>query len=187
MTQPAFALDMAWPALLKQIGVRAANVLRRADLPDDLFARPAVRLPTVAYYRFWEALEAESGDPLLPLRLYHAIRTESFSPPLFAALCSPNLITALERLSSYKRLVAPMRLDVMAERDVVTLELVWLDRSIVPPVSLVTAELLFFVGLPRMGTGEMIRPTRVTAEAPPRPPAPYAEVIGVPIRKAAKH
>ena len=187
MDPHAYVLDMAWPALLKQVGIRAANVLRRAGLPDDLFARSSARLETAPYFRFWEALEAESGDELLPLRLYEAVRSESFSPPLFAALCSPNLITAVQRLSSYKRLVAPMRLDIEEGRDVVTVRLVWLDSTLKPPTSLVAAELLFFVCLARMGTHEMIRPLRVIAETPPSPAHAYEKFVGVPIQKGKGH
>jgi Arabinose-binding domain of AraC transcription regulator, N-term len=88
LEQKAYTLDMSWPALRKEIGIRTTNVLRRAELPDDLFARPAARLETTAYFRFWEALRAEAGDDLFPLRLYGVLRSESFSPPLFAALQS---------------------------------------------------------------------------------------------------
>ena len=168
MEQHAYALDMSWPALLKELGIRTANVLRRAELPEDLFARPSARLDSAAYFRFWEALEAEAGDGHFVLRLYAALRSESFSPPLFAALCSPNLLSALQRLSQYKTLVAPMRLDVVEGRDVVTARLAWLDATLPPPSSLVAAELLFSVGLARMGTHELILPSRIVAEAPPQ-------------------
>ncbi len=187
MDRHAYAIDMAWPALLKQLGIRTANVLRRAELPDDLFARSSARVESGAYFRLWQALEAEAGDGLLPLRLYETVRSESFSPPLFAALCSPNLLTALQRLSSYKRLVAPMRLDIIEEREVVTVHLVWLDATMKPPTSLVAAELLFFVCLARMGTREVVRPVRVIAETPPSPTGAYEKFIGVPVRKGKGH
>lgn len=182
-----YPLDMTWPALLKALGIRTANVLRRAELPEDLFVRPSARLETAAYFRFWEALEAETGDGLFVLRLYEALRGESFSPPLFAALCSPNLLTALQRLSEYKTLVAPMRLDVVEGRDTVTASLIWLDATIRPPSTLVAAELLFSVSLARMGTHEPVRPTRVIAQAPPTPPAAYEKFLGVPISKGTGH
>ncbi len=187
MEQHAYALDMSWPALLKELGIRTANVLRRAELPEDLFARPSARLDSAAYFRFWEALEAEAGDGHFVLRLYAALRSESFSPPLFAALCSPNLLSALQRLSQYKTLVAPMRLDVVEGRDVVTARLAWLDATLPPPSSLVAAELLFSVGLARMGTHELIRPSRIVAEAPPTPAAAYEKFLGVPIRRGKGH
>lgn len=187
MDQHAYALDMSWPAMLEEIGVRTANVLRRAELPDDLFARPSARLGTAEYFRFWEALQAEAGDELFPLRLYGVLKSESFSPPLFAALCSPNLLTALQRLSKYKTLVAPVRLEITEERDSVTVNMFWLDATLPPPRSLVAAELLFFVCLARMGTHEAIRPLRVITEAPPSPAHPYQEFLGVPFRKGTGH
>lgn len=182
----AYALDMTWPALLKELGLRPANVLRRAALPDDLFARPSAQLEPAAYFRFWDAIEAEAGDARFVLRLAAALRGESFSPPLFAALCSPNLLTALERLSRYKALVAPMRLDVVEARDTVTARLTWLDAS-APPPSLVAAELLFSVCLARMGTHAPIQPVRVVAPRPPAPADAYAEFLGVAIEAGNEH
>jgi AraC-like DNA-binding protein len=178
---------MSWPALLKEAGISTANVIRRAGLPDDLFARPTARLDTASYFRFWEALHAETGDELFPLRLYKVLRSEAFSPPLFAALCSPNLTTALERLSKYKPLIAPMRLDIVADRDTLTVQIVWLDATTPPPRTLVAAELLFFVCLARMGTHETIRPLRLITETPPSPTVPYEEFVGAPIRKGKGH
>jgi AraC-like DNA-binding protein len=121
------------------------------------------------------------------LRLYSVLRSEAFSPPLFAALCSPNLTTALERLGKYKTLIAPMRLDVVENRDAVTVQLVWLEPTPVPPPTLIAAELLFFVCLARMGTHEPIRPLRFVTETPPKPASPYEEFIGAPIRKGKGH
>lgn len=99
-----WALDSTWRALLKDLGVVPANVLRRAGLADDLLQHPALRLPSEDYYRLWKGIEAETGDPLFPIRLCEAIRSESFSPSLFAALCSPNLLIAARRIARYKGL-----------------------------------------------------------------------------------
>jgi AraC-like DNA-binding protein len=187
MDQSAYALDMSWPALLKEIGIKTANVLRRAGLPDDFFARSNARLDTPSYFRFWEALQAEAGDELFPLRLYTVLRSEAFSPPLFAALCSPNLTTALGRLSKYKPLIAPTRLDVVENREGVAVQLVWPEATPTPPATLVAAELLFFVCLARMGTHEAIRPLRFVTETPPNPTGPYEEFVGAPIRKGKGH
>lgn len=187
MTRDTFAMDVAWPSLLAQLGVNATNVLRRAALPDDLLSQPNTRLDTQAYFRFWEALEAETASHAtpLPLRLYAALRPEVFSPPLFAALCSPDLVTALERLAQHKALVAPQRL--LLDRDATTLKatLVWHDQTQPPPPSLVVSELLFLTTLARMGTHDTIRPLAVTAPQPPTDATgAYAALLGVSIRRA---
>jgi AraC-like DNA-binding protein len=187
MPAPSYALDTTWRTLFKDLGVVPANVLRRAGLADDLLQQPAGRLASRDYYRLWESIEAETGDPLLPIRLCEAIRSESFSPPLFAALCSPNLLVAAQRIARYKPLVAPMRFDVSAAHGVMTVELTWLDAPLTPPVSLVVMELLFCVTLARMGTREPVRPVAVTTPVLPSPVAPYEAFLGARLQRGAKH
>lgn len=187
MRSHTYALDATWRPLLKDLGLSSANVLRRAGLPDDLLTRPGVRLSSQDFHRFWEGMQAESGDPQMPLLLCRAIRGESFSPPLFAALCSPNLLVAAQRIAHYKRIVAPMRLDVREEGDTVTIELQWIESDPTPPRSLVITELLFLVALARLGTRERICPLRVGTVEPPTPRDAFEEFLGVPIRKAGAH
>jgi len=182
-----YALDGAWRPILKDLGVSAANVLRRAGLPEDLLAQQGGRLAPTDFYRFWESLAYEIDDPVFPLRLCRTLRSESFSPPIFAALCSPDLVVAAERIALYKALVAPMRLEVQQAQSRLSLELLWLDTDLPPPASLVIAELMFFVSLARTGTRETVTPLCVeTAVVPPREPA-YRQFLGVEITRGKRH
>jgi AraC-like DNA-binding protein len=188
MSLDTYALDATWRPILKDLGVSSANVLRRAGLPEDLLNRPSVvRLNTIDFYRFWESVTDELDDPLFPLRLCKAIRGDSFSPPLFAALCSPNLLVAIKRIAHYKRLVAPLRLIVQDDDSNVTLGLEWISNVLKPPISLVVAELLFFVTLARIGTRESIKPLVISTDKLPTPIEPYEEFLGVKIEKADFH
>lgn len=187
MQTHSYALDTTWRTVLKDLGVVPANVLRRAGLADDLLQHPSVRLAAEDYYKLWDSLEAESGDPLFPIRLCQAIRAESFSPPLFAALCSPNLVVATQRIARYKTLIGPMRLDVTQARDTVAIDLTWLDAPLSPPVSLVVMELLFCVSLARMGTREPVRPVEVTTTMLPSPLAPYEAFLGARLQRGRAH
>jgi AraC-like DNA-binding protein len=182
-----YALDSTWRPLLKDLGVSPANVLRRAGLPEDLLTRGEVRLEAADFHRFWAGLEAELGDPLFPLRVCQAVRSETFSPALFAALCSPNFLVAVQRIARYKALVAPMRLGVVEEPEQVILDLGWSDPHHKPPYSLAVTELLFFVGLARMGTREMLQPLWVTTPVLPSPAAAYTEFLGVEMRRGRRH
>ena len=71
-----------------------------AGLPEDLLNHSAVRLEAASFYRFWDSLSTEVADPLLPIRLCRAVRSEAFSPPIFAALCSPNFQVAVQRIAA---------------------------------------------------------------------------------------
>ncbi|WP_197379291.1 AraC family transcriptional regulator [Mycolicibacterium mengxianglii] len=187
MDKHGYALDTTWRTLLKDLGVAPSDVLRRAGLPEDLFQQPSARLAPEDYHRLWNAIGAETGDAAFPVRLCRAVRAESFSPPLFAALCSPNFVVAARRISQYKKLVAPFRFDVVETEHAVTVELSWPEASPSPPTSLVMMELLFCVTLLRMGTREALQPTEVTTPVLPGTPAPYEEFLGAHVYRAPRH
>lgn len=176
-----FPLDSAWRVLLRDLGVRPQDLLIRAGLPGDLFSRQDAALETQEYFRLWEALETEVADPTFPLRLADTITTEAFVPPLFAALCSPNLGVAVRRISTYKRLMAPMALEVSEDSQGMTLTLKWLDALVPPPSSLVAAELAFLVLLARKATRENVRPVFVEFPVLPQPEEAYSRWFGRPI------
>lgn len=188
VTLPAhsYALDTTWRTLLHDLGLRPGDVLRRAGLPDDLLARPNASLPSQDYYRLWQAIEDMTDGPLA-LRLCEVVRAEAFSPPLFAALCSPDLVTAARRIGKYKRLIAPIRLDAAMADGRLTVEFTWLDAPFVPPDSLVLMDLLFTVALVRMGTCEPVRPIEVVTTVPPARVDAYEAFLGARIRKGDGH
>lgn len=182
-----YALDTTWRVLLNDLGVHPADALRRAGLPDDLLQRSGVRLPAEDYYRLWKAIEAEHGDPLFPIRVCQAIRSESFLPPLFAALCSPNLLVAAQRVAKYKKLIGPMQMDVHEGPDTVCIEFSWPGGQPCPPSSLVRMELLFCLSLARMGTRAAIRPIGMTSTDLPAPLAPYEDFADAPFSHGTRH
>jgi hypothetical protein len=63
------------------------------------------------------------------LRIVAALSVKVFDPPIFAALCSPDLNAALKRIATYKRLVCPKALHVEIGTKATTMELEWLDAS----------------------------------------------------------
>lgn len=182
-----YALDSTWRLLLKDLGVPADRVLRRAGLPEDLLERPAVRLEAKVFYRFWAGLEAELADPLLPIRLCRALRSEGFSPALFAALCSPNLRVAVQRIAAYKKLVAPMRLQLQESGQTLSIELFWTHEGLCPPDALVVTELLFFATLARMGTREGLVPLQVMTRRPCAQAETYRHFLGTPVVQGDAH
>jgi AraC-like DNA-binding protein len=187
MRASGYALDTTWRTLLKDLGVAPADVLRRAGLPDDLLQRPTVRLAPEDYYRLWRSIETEVDGTVLAVELCRRVRSESFSPLLFAALCSPDLVVAARRVATYKALVAPIRFDVTERGDRVTVEMTWLDPPLGPPTSLVMMELLFCVTLARIGTREPVRPVLFTTRALPDSLAPYEDFLGTPVGRGARN
>jgi AraC-like DNA-binding protein len=176
-TAGQYSVNPGLRVLLTDVGVSPAQVLRRAGLPADLFSRGTTMLSAAQYFGLWQALQEESGDPHLPLRIGRSISTEAFDPPIFAAFCSPNLLVAAERIARYKRLIGPMRLLVSRTGGRTTLELRWPPMA-EPPASLGTAELVFLVALARLATRADVRPVAVTLPEPPAPVAAYRDYLG---------
>lgn len=173
-----YTLDQSWRIILADLGVSAADLLRRAGLPGDLLRRARVTLSQADYFRLWRALEEETADPTLPLRIGAAIKGEAFDPPIFAALCSHDLDTALDRIARYKTLTCPMKLDVRVGREATTLGLTWLDAAELPPASLVATELVFFVALARLATRVRVQPLAVVAPIALEPANAYTAWFG---------
>lgn len=172
MQNKTFLLNIGWQALLRDFGLQPVHVLRRAGLAEDLLVSGKGELTTEDYFRFWRALEAESHDVMFPLRIVEAVSAESFDPPLFAALCSANLLQAVQRLAKYKQLVAPMSLEVdVGKAGELTVSPRWLSVQTEVPYSLQVAEIAFFLRLARLATREPIKALRVAL--PKLPPSAY--------------
>ncbi|MEM1177140.1 MAG: AraC family transcriptional regulator [Acidobacteriota bacterium] len=177
----SFAVHPGWRLLMKDVGIDSGQVLRRAGLPGDLFARPRASLKPAEYMALWRAVDEESGDPELPLRIGRAMSGESFDAPLFAALCSPDLVTALQRIAAYKPLIGPMALRLEEVGDSLSLDIEWLLEVARPPAVLVEVELVFFVSLARLGTRERIVPRAVRSPTAPRAASAFEQYLGCPV------
>ncbi|MCG8367904.1 MAG: AraC family transcriptional regulator [Pseudanabaenales cyanobacterium] len=157
-----FALDSGWQVLLQDLGVSPQDLLHQARLPLDLFSQPSSTLTTEEYFRYWQGLETLlSSDPAFPLRVAQSITVESFSPPMFACICSENLNQALKRLAQYKPLIGPLRLDVEETDHQTQVVLGELPGQLPLPQSLIAMELAFFVHLARLTTRAHIIPVAV--------------------------
>ena len=170
-------------ALLADLNISVSNVLRRAELPRDLFAQGSVELEEQPYFALWQAIEDEADDPDLPVRISEAFSAEIFDPPIFAALLSPNLNIAAERLSVHKKLVCPMRLDVRITDELTDIALVWPSGSM-PQSTLVLTDLLFWVSLVRIATRHRVDPVRISAPQVPADQSAYIDYLGVPVTEA---
>jgi AraC-like DNA-binding protein len=174
-----FAVSGGTDILLKDMGISPQNVLRRAELPVDLFSRKSAKVGPDEYYRLWRSLEEEAKDPTLPIRIGEALSVEAFDPLLFAALSSPNLDTALNRICRFKPLISPIRLELDAGAAITTLWIHFPAATEEVPPSLVAVELIFFVQLARLATRANVRPVRVLASRDLAPAYAYADYFGV--------
>ncbi|WP_417357859.1 helix-turn-helix domain-containing protein [Gallaecimonas pentaromativorans] len=177
MVGQRFAVAPGWQLLLKDLGLSVSCLLKKAGLSADLFARQTSLAPA-EYFRLW-AVVHDSLGPTAPLLLGQAFSTESFSPPIFASLCSQDFNQALTRLQKYKPLIGPMRLTLNISAESTRLELHF-DPAIgsLPP-GLGAAELVFLVKLLRLATREQVVPLAVSMAPLPTELVPFEAFFGV--------
>ncbi|MBB4688286.1 AraC family transcriptional regulator [Amycolatopsis jiangsuensis] len=182
MSVGRFTLGPAITAALADLGTPIGSVLRLAGLPEDLLLDRQAALTPDQFYRCWQAVEELSGDPAIGVALAGQARAETFQPTIFAALCSPDLRHAAERIAVYKRLLGPLQLAVDADGGSLTLTVRRLTGP-EPPSSFVAYELALPVALARLGTRGRVTPARIAMPEPPRGAAAqaYREYLGTPI------
>jgi AraC-like DNA-binding protein len=173
-----------WQVLMQDAGVDRANVLRRAKLPGDLFARDSVRLDAATYFRLWEAIDEEAGNAggPAPLRFAQKMSVDWFNLELFVALCSEDMNSALARLAKYKS--GPMALKLEHDARGTTAAMEFLDRALTPPRVLMAFKLVFFVQLARLATRSPVQPLRIGWPSPDLSASDaraYATWFGVPV------
>lgn len=103
-----FSVPQSWKVLLNDMDIDPQLVLAYAKLPVDLFNREKATLSPDEYFQLWVGVEQASGEREMPLLLAEHMSVEGFDAPIFAAICSPNLNTALKRIQQYKPLIGPM-------------------------------------------------------------------------------
>ena len=107
-----FILDGRYGDLLSFFGISMEAALKKAQLPTDTFKRRNPTMTEEQYFRFMDAVGFLTTDPQMPIQIATTNKIESFSPPIFAAWCSPNGKVCIDRLTRYKRLIGPMIFEV---------------------------------------------------------------------------
>lgn len=161
-----YSIWPGWRLLMKDAGIESSPVLRRAQLPGDLFTRQNVQLESETFFRLWIAIEDEamSINSELPaaLQIAKVMSSDWFDPELFAALCSANMHCALERMARYVRLIAPMIFRIEKGDRYTTLTIDFMDNSVPPPQVFLIFKLVFFVQLVRLATRTAVQPLQVS-------------------------
>lgn len=161
-----FILDGRYGDLLNYYGFNLEEILRKAELPEDMFCRKTPTMTQEEYFRLMDAVGNYVKDPDIPVRMASMERIESFSPPIFASYCSKNGVVCLERLARYKRLIGPMMMLINEKDGVISVEYSTESREGELPQFLVETEFIFLTGLLRRATKETIVPAKVEMKTP---------------------
>lgn len=165
---------------LSDLGLNRQTVLRRAGLPTGLLDGEGARISLDDFYALLDAIAEEADDPGLALKLGQVAAVEFFDPAFFAAMCSPDMNTAAQRLGDFKRLVGVFRLDVDVGTDATTIGFGCKFRLDIPPILGLT-EIVFLVSFVRRATRHHVVPVRVEMPFALTVPEDYETWFGCPV------
>lgn len=149
-------------------GTDPGRVLRRARMPPDFLTRPSRGVTADVFFRLWTALIDEMDEPLAALRLAEALVGHELTTPACQALiCAPDLVTAMDRLSLFRQVRAPIRATMRRQDDSVVIALEPLVPGAEIPASL---HLMHFAWLLRMIERLTGAPVQAVWTALPAPP-----------------
>ncbi len=183
MPKRIYPIDTNFQIVLKDLGIDPQHLLKRAGLPLDLLSRKQAGLSPQAYFDLFEAMESLAPSPTFPLVLGQAVTVESFSPPVFACFCSPNLKLALGRLAHYKDLVAPMQFVVEHTSTMTRVRMLPLPELEECPGSIMATEYVFLTHMARLATRENIVPQAVFSTHILAEQAQYEAFLGCNIQR----
>ena len=159
-----FIIDGRYSSLLLSVGLPLREILIKSGLPEDLFSRKNIRLTQDEYFHFMESIGEMIPDEGKLIKIATAEGIETFSPHIFAAFCSKNAQTCIERLAQYKKLIGPMIFIIRKEEKSFTVELSTEEKYHKIPLFLEVSEFVFLINLIRIATKENIIPLKITLQ-----------------------
>ncbi|MEP6907811.1 MAG: AraC family transcriptional regulator ligand-binding domain-containing protein [Pseudoxanthomonas sp.] len=179
MTVDIIRVQPALRARLLRLGMKVEQAVAVARIPAS------GEVDTAQYFAFWEALGIRS-PPDIGLRLAAETSVHEYDLSLLAALHSPDVRTALEKLARYKRLCGPQDLSLAHSSKEIAVSTVWLTAMSPPPPRLVDAMFATLLLLIQRGSGQALAPKRVELTRVRADEAMLMRFFGCPLKFRAK-
>ncbi len=175
-----YLLSAQFPQLFAAAGMDAGEVLRLAQLPEDLFSKPEPAVTGEGYLNLIEAIGqlAPSDHTAVTFATMQGI--EQFSPPIFAAYCSRNGAACIKRIAKLKPLIGPIRYRLETLGPEATLYLEGEEAGMRLPAFAVEAEIAFILHVLRSASKQTITPLRAESVYPVSDS--LVQLAGVPIQ-----
>jgi AraC-like DNA-binding protein len=156
-----FKVSSSLGSRLQDLGLSPSAVLGQAGLPLALFNEEKILLTTEEFFALYRGIAEASDDPGIGLKLGTENRIERYDPIKIAALSTRSLRSAIERLSRYKQLTCPEKIDLVERGNECAVRFNWLLAEQAEPGVLVDVCFAWILTIATRGAGRRIRPKRV--------------------------
>jgi AraC-like DNA-binding protein len=180
-----FRLSTMLARRLEDRGISPLAVLRQAGLPAGILNQEKVLLTTEEFFALYRGIAEVSSDATVGLKLGTEDRMERYDPIAIAAVCTRSLRDAIGRISRYKQLTCPEKINLVERGNESTVHFTWLLANEEEPAMLVDVCFAWILSIARRGIGRSIHPKRVEFQRPEAHLAVYEKHFQCPIRFGA--
>jgi AraC-like DNA-binding protein len=167
---------------LQEVGLSPSAVLAQAGLPLGLFNEERILLTTEEFFALYRGIAEASSDPAIGLKLGTENRIERYDPICIAALSTRSLRSAIERLSRYKQLTCPEKIELVERGNECAVRFNWLLAEQKEPGVLVDVCFAWMLTIATRGAGRRIRPKRVEFQRTEEFRQTYQEHFDCPVK-----
>ena len=161
-----FRITKAWAQRFAAEKISVPMLLRRADLPSNLFEQEKIYVTTAQVFAIWRTIAEMSPDPGFGFKLGTELRFERSHPVSIAGVCSRTFGDALQRLARYKQLTCPEEIRVHRKAQETSVEFFFIEAKEAQPDIMVDLGLSWILWVGRRGTDGEITPLRLELTRP---------------------
>lgn len=168
-------------------GIDTEQALKRAKQSLAVLENEWTLMDAETFSAYWNAMEEQCTSDDLPLKLGSSLSFETFHPFVFAVLCSPNVKTALSRLSKHAKLGGPICIITEKRKESMTLEYYWEPHAAKHlPNNYLILLIVAITKVIRLATREFITPLAVECNQTLATTAAYEAFLGASIQTGTK-
>lgn len=146
--------------MFESIGIDRELLLREAGIPPRAVNDDKFQLTSDQYKRLIEVMDQHINAEFT-VEISKVDSVASFNPEFFAGLCAENGLECIRRISKYKRLVAPIEMNLVEDNERISISYVYSDGTPVPSMMFVYAQ-ISILSIIRKGTGiETLKPKKI--------------------------
>jgi AraC-like DNA-binding protein len=161
-----FRITKGWAQRFAQEKIDVPTLLRRAELPANLFEREKIFVTTAEVFAIWRTVAEMNPDPGFGIKLGTELRFEKSHPVAIAGICSRSFGDALQRLARYKQLTCPEEIRVHRKADETSVEFFFVEAKEAQPDIMVDIGLSWILNVGRRGSDGHIAPLRLELTRP---------------------
>lgn len=145
--------------MFDSIGIDMEVLLREARIPPRSVYDSKFQLNSEQYKALIEAMDQYMNDEFI-VDISKVDSVASFNPEFFAGLCAENGLECIRRISKYKKIVAPVHMNVIEDDERVYVSYVYDDGAPVPKMMVIHAQ-ISLLSIIRKGSGLDLVPEKI--------------------------